>query len=142
MTKTLKVIDPFLRLDVGDLFERTESGDYMSTVHENFTNNTDDGKEFTTRYSANFVISEDYAEQMVKDGYLAEEVSEAKSEEDKKKQGFVNVFDEINNLLYKFNTELNEIKNSKDIHPAIAREGEVVYTNLITVLEHLKSLKK
>ena len=141
MTKTLKVIDPFLRLDVGDMFERTESGDYMSTVHENFTNNTDDGKEFTTRYSANFVISEDYAEQMVKDGYL-EEVSEAKSEENKEKQGFVNVFDEINNLLYKFNNELNEIKKSEGVHPAIVREGEVVYTNLITVLEHLKSLKK
>lgn len=140
MKKILKVKDPFLRLDFGDIFERTESGDYVSTVREDFTNNTDDGSVFTTKYHADFTISEDYAKQMVKDGYL-EEVDEKQEAADTNKP-FVNVFDEIDTMINDYSTKLENLKSSEDIHPAIAREGEVVYTNLLTALNHLKSLRK
>ena len=140
MTKTLRVKDPFLRLDFGDLFERNEAGDYVSTVREDFTNNQDDGKVFTTKYHADFTISEDYAKQMIEDGYL-EEVPEATQNTTNDKP-FVNVFSEIDTLIQDFTTKLDDLKSNKNIHPAVLHEGEVVYTNLLTVLEHLKSLRK
>lgn len=134
MTKTLKVIDPFLRLDCGDVFEQNENGDYTAQVREDFTNN-EAGRTFTTKYHADFTISKDYAEQMVKDGFL---------EEVREKKDFVNIFDEIELLINKYNNELNEL-NSKvgsSMHPAVKREKEVVLTNILTVLDHLKNLKK
>lgn len=135
MTKVLKVVDPFLRLDLGDVFEQNEDGDYVATVREDFTNNADNGAVYTTKYHADFTISKDYAEQMVKDGYL-EEV--ATNEQNK---SFVNIFDEIDTLINKYKNDMIEAKTA-DLHPAVKRESEVVYTNLLTILEHLKSLKK
>ena len=135
MTKTLKVIDPFLRLDLGDVFERNEDGDYVATVREDFTNSSDNGAVFTTKYHADFTISKDYAEQMVKDGYLEEVATNEQS------KSFVNIFDEIDTLINKYKSESSAVKTA-DLHPAVKRESEVVYTNLLTVLEHLKSLKK
>ena len=134
MTKTLKVKDPFLRLDLGDVFERAENGDYVASVTEDFTNNSEDGKVYTTKYHASFGISEDYAKQMIEDGYL-EEVPDTN---DKK---FINIFDEIDGLINHYSKQLNDVKAS-NAHPAVMREEETVYTNLLTVLNHLKSLKK
>ena len=136
MSKVLKVVDPFLRLDLGDTFEQNENGDYVATVQEDFTNNSDSGAVYTTKYHANFTISKDYAEMMVKDGYL-EEVA---TEEDQCRK-FINIFDEINTLIDKYKAELKTTETA-DLHPAVKHESEVVYTNLLTVLEHLKSLKK
>lgn len=136
MGKTLKVIDPFLRLDLGDVFEQNNDGDYVATVQEDFTNTSDNGNVFTTKYHADFTISKDYAEQMVKDGYLEDTYS--KNEDEKT---FVNVFDEIDNLINQYEGKRKELKNS-DIHPAVKRESEVVYANMLTVLDYLKSLKK
>jgi len=134
MGKTLKVIDPFLRLDLGDVFEQNEAGDYVASVQEDFTNTSDNGSTYTTKYHADFTISNDYAEQMVKDGYL----EEVPDDNDRK---FVNVFDEIDSLIDKYEKDRKDM-NEADIHPAVKRESEVVYTNILTVLNHLKGLKK
>lgn len=136
MTKVLKVVDPILRLDFGDMFEQSENGDYVATVREDFTNNADDGSVYTTKYHADFTISKDYAEQLVKEGYLKEVATKENQSKD-----FVNIFDEIDALIEKYTNEQNSAK-SADLHPAVKRESEVVYTNLLTVLNHLKSLKK
>lgn len=135
MTKTLKVKDPFLRLDFGDTFELDESGNsYTSTVQEDFSDVEDNGSEYTTKYHATFTISKDYAAKMIEDGYL-EEVSDKKE--------FVNVFSEIDDLLNMYKDQLDEVtKNAANTHPAVQREKETVLTNLVTVLNHLKSLKK
>lgn len=134
MTKVLKVKDPFLRLDFGDTFELTEDGNsYQSTVQEDFSNTEDNGSEYVTKYQATFTISKDYAEKMIEDGYL-EEVAD--------KKDFVNVFAEIDNLLSMYNEQLDENSKNENIHPAIQREKEAVLTNLVTVLNHLKGLKK
>lgn len=134
MTKTLRVKDPFLRLDFGDTFELTEDGNsYQSTVQEDFSNTEDNGSEYTTKYHATFTISKDYAEKMIEDGYL-EEVAD--------KKDFVNVFAEIDNLLNMYSEQLDENNKNENVHPAIQREKEAVLTNLITVLNHLKGLKK
>lgn len=135
MSKTLKVIDPFLRLDYGDTFELTADGQhYESSVEENFSDVRDDGSQYTTKYNGKFTISKEYAENMVKEGYL---------EEVKDKKDFVNIFDEIDNLLNKYTDELKNIDEDwPNIPPCLKVEKTTVLDNLITVLSHLKSLKK
>ena len=86
--------------------------------------------------SSTFVISAEYAEKLVKDGYL-EEMSENKSDN----REFVNVFDEINDLISKYETELSQIAN-EDAPMCVKVEKQTVLNNLITVLNHLKDLKK
>jgi len=135
MSKVLKVIDPFLRLDYGDTFELSADGqNYESSVEENFSDVHDDGSHYTTKYSGKFTISKEYAENMVKEGYL---------EEVKDKKDFVNIFDEIDNLLNKYTDELKNIDEDwPNMPPCLRVEKTTVLNNLITVLSHLKSLKK
>lgn len=135
MTKTLKVIDPFLRLDYGDTFELTADGqNYESSVEENFSDVRDDGSHYTTKYNGKFTISKEYAENMVKEGYL---------EEVKDKKEFVNIFDEIDNLIEKYGDELKNIEEDwANMPPCLKVEKTTVLENLITVLSHLKGLKK
>lgn len=135
MTKTLKVIDPFLRLDYGDTFELCADGqNYESTVEENFSDIRDDGTHYTTKYNGKFTISADYAADMVKEGYL---------EEVKDKKDFVNIFDEIDTLLNKYTDELKNIDEDwPNIPQCLKVEKSTVLNNLITVLSHLKGLKK
>ena len=138
MAKTLKVIDPFLRLDLGDKFELSEDGQsYKSSVVENFANTMDNGKEFVTKYHADFIISKDYAEQMIEDGYLQEENEEANG-------NFVNVFDEIDNLIQQYDSELKvlDTEEGNALHPAVRLEKQTVLGNMTKLLRHLKSLKK
>ena len=139
MAKILKVIDPFLRLDFGDTFELTEDGEnYTSSVKEDFTDVRDDGSEYTTKYHADFTISKDYAEQMIKDGYLKPVTPEKVD----KKEPFVNVFGEIDNLIVKYSEELKN-SDSWDLPAECMKvEKTTVLENIIKVLEYLKSLKK
>ena len=75
------------------------------------------------------------AKTLIKDGYL-----EVATQEEKE---FVNVFDEINNLLDKYKKGLETLNEDTAELPACVKvERESVLTNLITLLEHLKSLKK
>lgn len=134
MAKKLKVIDPFLRLDFGDMFEVNENGDYVSSVEENFSNAMDNGAEYTTKYHGMFTISKDYADKMVKEGYL---------EEVKDKKDFVNIFDEIDKLIEQYSTELQAVNEDNSNIPACLKvEKSTVLSNLITVLTHLRDLKK
>ena len=70
-------------------------------------------------------------------GYL-EEVNENEN-----KTSFVNVFDEIDTLLEKYKKGMENLEEDMIGLPACVKvEKETVLSNLITLLEHLKSLKK
>ena len=80
-------------------------------------------------------ISVDHAKELVKEGYLSEEVVA----QDK----FINVFDEIDALLKQYNHDLDEVNQDKEEVPACLKvEKTTVLSNLIKVLTHLKNLKK
>lgn len=138
MTKTLRVIDPFFVMDLGDTFEYDKDLDMYVSHHSEEFYKMDDGSidEIKSSYEASFQISKDYAKSLIEDGYL-EEV------EDEKKNSFVNIFDEIDTLLAKYKDGLNTLEKDTVGLPACVKvEKQSVLTNLVTLLEHLKSLKK
>lgn len=138
MAKTLRVIDPFFIMELGDIFEYDENSKmYVSKRKEEFYKTDDDSiNEIKSTYNAEFTISEDYAKTLIEDGFL-EEASECD------KPGFVNVFDEIDSLLIKYKKGLETINEDCAELPACVKvERETVLNNLVTLLEHLKSLKK
>ena len=137
MAKILRVIESFFIMEVGDTFEwSADDKMYVSKHNEEFYK-TDAEKvdEIKSSYNSEFKISENYAKSLLEDGYL-EEVTE------KTDNTFVNVFDEIDNLLIKYQNSLKLLKNETDLPACLKVERETVLTNLITLLEHLKSLKK
>lgn len=129
MTKELKVIEPFGIMDEGDTLTLSENGNYVYTESEE----VNDGENSTmfASYNSSYEISEDYAKILVEEGYL-EEVGDVKE--------FVNIFTEIDNLLAKYTKELNE--NVDKLPAALKVERTTVLTNMIKLLNHLKSLKK
>jgi len=138
MAKTLRVIDPFFIMELGDTFEFSdETNMYVSKHKEEFYKaDSERVEDIKSSYSSEFQISVEYAQTLVKDGYL-EEV------EDDNKKSFVNIFDEIDNLLEKYKDGLATLnKDTMDLPACVKVEREVVLTNLVTLLEHLKSLKK
>jgi hypothetical protein len=59
------------------------------------------------------------------------------------KTPFVNIFDEIDTLLNQYSSQLSTIeKDMKDLPACFRVERETVLQNMITLLKHLKSLKK
>lgn len=139
MAKTLRVIDPFFVMELGDLFEYSEDSKMYISVHNEDFYNTDGNSVDSVKssYNSEFSISPDYAKTLINEGYL-EEVSDAE-----KSTSFVNIFDEIDNLLAKYKTGLKTIEKDMAELPACVRvERQTVLTNMITLLEHLKSLKK
>lgn len=138
MAKTLRVIDPFFVMELGDTFEYDESTKmYVSKHKEEFYKMDDDSvNEIKSSYNSEFTISVDYAKSLIEDGYL-EEASECD------KPSFVNVFDEIDNLLARYKKGLETLNEDCAELPACVKvERESVLTNMVTLLEHLKSLKK
>ena len=138
MTKTLRVIEPFFIAEIGDLFEYDKDSDMYITKHneEFYKNNDAKIDEVKSSYKSEFRISSSYAEDLVEDGYL-EEVHE------KDKSSFVNIFDEIDGLLTKYKNDLDTVdKDVANLPACVKVERQTVLTNLITLLEHLKSLKK
>jgi hypothetical protein len=140
MTKTLRVIEPFFVMELGDMFEYSEDSKmYVSVHNEDFYNNDNNSSvdSIKSSYSSEFQISVDYAKTLIREGYL-EEVPEAE-----KNTNFVNIFDEIDNLLTKYKSGLKTIEKDMAELPACVKvERQTVLTNMITLLEHLKSLKK
>jgi hypothetical protein len=124
-------------MDLGDIFEYDENtGMYVSKHKEDFYR-TDDGAvdEIKSSYNSEFQISEDYAKSLIDDGYLEVVDDDTKP--------FINIFDEINTLLEKYKNGLKTIEQDTAGLPACVKvERESVLTNLVTLLEHLKSLKK
>lgn len=133
MSKTLKVIEPFFNLEYGDVLTLDEDGkNYFIEQNEKFDHANASGSDISSSFMSKFTISVDYAKELIKQEML-EEVDETK-------QGFVNVFDEINNLLYTYTEQMSKIDTTK---PACLQvEEKTVLENLITVLTHLKNLKK
>jgi hypothetical protein len=137
MAKILRVIDPFFVMDSGDLFEYDESTKmYVSKHKEEFYKNDDESVDsIKSSYNSEFQISEEYAKELIKEGYL-EAVEDNKT-------NFVNIFDEINTLLAKYKDGLATLeKDTIGLPTCVKVEKEAVLTNLVTLLEHLKSLKK
>lgn len=133
MSKTLQVIEPFLTLEVGDKFELTEDGkQYIHTENETFSSADVEGDDVTSAYTSSFSISIPYAKCLIDQGFLSEE-TETKS--------FVNIFDEIDRLLYTYSKELSEI-NTNNMPKCVAVEKETVLENMIKLLNYLKDLKK
>ena len=138
MAKTLRVIDPFFVMELGDTFEYSEESKmYVSKHKEEFYKmDSEDINEVKSSYNSEFQISAEYAQSLIKDGYLEEVIED-------EKPTFVNIFDEINTLLDRYKSGLETLEKDTIGLPACVKvERESVLTNLVTLLEHLKSLKK
>lgn len=137
MNKILRVINPFFTVEAGDLFEYSEDTNMYVARHKEEFYKMDDNSvnEVKSSYSSEFQISVDYAKSLIEDGYLEEVTGNEKP--------FVNIFDEIDNLLEKYETGLKNLENDTAGLPACVKvERETVLNNLVTLLTHLKSLKK
>ena len=122
-------------MDEGDTLEMSEDGSsytFSSNV-ENTEYDDSDVSQYSRHYSE-YTISSDYAKALVENGYLEEVKPETKDK-------FVNVFDEIDNMIGKYTDALNSANSDED-HPAVYHEKVTVYNNLIKALTHLKNLKK
>lgn len=135
MAKTLRVIEPFFITEVGDMFTLSEDGKFYVFERNDEFRKASDTNEINSSYSAKFNISVDYAKDLLEDGYL-EEV-------DSIKKNFVNVFDEIDNLMNKYQKELSNIDTDLAGEPQCVKvEKTTVLTNILSVLNHLKTLRK
>ena len=136
MTDILKVIKPFYMLKEGDTFKINEDGDKYSSVYsESYDDESGSGTQAVS-YTRDYTISTDYAEELIKEGYL-------EAVEPRKNSSFINVFDEIDNLLETYSEDLkNTNEDFEDMPQCMKVERETVLSNLIKVLNHLKNLKK
>lgn len=139
MSKILTVIEPFFVMEFGDTFELSPDGkEYVSTCNVEHNEVDDDNNSISSKYTSNYTISLDYAKMLIKEGYLEEAFKE-----DSNESTFRNVFDEINDLIEKYNSDLKNLsENYKDQPACVKVEAETVLTNMIKVLKHLGSLKK
>ena len=137
MNKTLNVIEPFMYFEPGDVFERTEDGNYVCEDSEFTTVNNESNGEMKTSYTSKFVISDKYAEELVKNGILEDPFATKNTEP------FVNVFDEIDDMLTIYSNELKNLdKDMKDQPTCLKVEKTTVLNNMIKLLNHLKGLKR
>ena len=130
--KILKVAKPFAMMEVGDTFELSENGMYVSKYD---AEESDDNKSIYSSYSSRFEISPAYAEVLMDEDYLTPEKNDDKP--------FVNVFEEIKTLRDGYAKELEGLDKEFEGAPACLKvEKETVLCNMIKVLDHLNSLKK
>lgn len=139
MSKILRVVEPFFVMEVGDTFELSADGkQYISEYNEEYNKYGDD-RVSDSSYHSSFSISVDYAKELIEDGVLEEVVDKA----DKKDSNFVNVFDEIDNLLTKYNAQLETLDKDMVNSPQCLKvERKTVLSNMVKLLSHLKNLKK
>jgi hypothetical protein len=125
-------------MELGDLFEYDpDTKMYVSIHKEDFYSTDDNNTDVKSSYNSEFKISPEYADTLIKEGYLE------CVEEDNKKSTFVNIFDEIDRLLTKYKDGLKNLdKDTAELPACVKVERESVLTNLVTLLEHLKNLKK
>lgn len=135
MSNTLQVVRPYFSLLAGDTLELTKDGNgYEAVRREEFNKVGKNGEDFSSSYTCSYLISTEMAEELVKEGFF--------KEVDNKTQ-FVNVFDEIDTLLERYTKELNSIDSDmKNCQECVKLEKFTVLNNLITLLNHLKGLKK
>ena len=137
MSKILRVIDPFFVLELGDTLTLSEDGKFYTFERSEEFHKAGDSNELNSTYNSNFTISIDYAKELIKDGYLEEvDVKMTKSP-------FVNVFDEIDNLINKYQSDLSRIDMDMADQPQCLKvEKTTVLSNILSVLNHLKTLRK
>lgn len=135
MSKTLKVIEPFFTLEVGDILQLSEDEkEYVIEQNENVDHANASGLDMRSSFTSRFTISMDYAKELVKENML---------EEVESKQNFINIFDEIDKLLAEYTNQLSNIDKEFINKPQCLKvEKSTVLNNLVTVLTHLKNLKK
>ena len=140
MIKKLRVIEPFFTASVGDVFELSEDGSqYVTKQNEEF-HGTGENSDIKSTYTATFSISPSYAKELIDNDYL-EEMTTAQ----KKDTPFKNVFDEIDNLIKKYDDDLanmNKDEQLKQMPECMRVERTTVLTNILTVLNYLKTLRK
>lgn len=139
MAKILRVIDPFFDMNVDDTFVLSDDGkSYVAEKVEEFhTADTASDDDMTSSYKSWFKISPKWAKNLIEDGYL-EEVTPKKPA-----SPFVNVFDEIDKLITKYQDELNNISDTMAQAPECLKvERTTVLSNIIKVLTYLKTLRK
>lgn len=136
MAKTLRVIEDFSVMGIGDILEWSESDNMYVTEHRGEYHKSDDkDSELRSVFSSSFAISEDYAKELIADGIL-EEVNP-------NKKSFTNVFDEIERLTNKYKDEIKNIDEDMAHAPQCMKVEQItVLNNLISLLEHLSRLKK
>lgn len=136
MSKTLRVINSFFVMEVGDTFSLSEDGKfYVAERNEEF-HRAGEKNELNSTFNSTFNISIDYAKELIEEGYL-EEVDPVT------KPGFINVFDEIDNLIDRYSKELKNIDLDLAGEPQCVKvEKTTVLTNMLSVLNHLKTLRK
>lgn len=141
MSKILRVVEPFFVMEVGDTFELSADGkQYISEYNEEY-NKYDDDRVSDSSYHSSFSISVDYAKELIEDGVLEEVVD--KAEKIKRDSNFVNVFDEIDNLLTKYNAQLETLDEDMVNSPQCLKvERKTVLSNMVKLLSYLKNLKK
>lgn len=137
MIKNLKVVEPFFNLQTGDELTLTEDGKfYEFNDSDQSVEKTESGNSKFS-FSATFKIDSAYAKELIKQGYLEEDIRKNDT------TSFKNVFDEIDTMLAKYNEDLNNLDKDFDDKPACLKvEKGTVLKNLIKALNHLKSLKK
>ena len=144
MTSTLKVIRPFFGLEVGEIMNLSEDGKEYISVYNNEYREHDEDDTATASYSSTCKISVEYAEALIKEGYLEQEPNHKDVDvEERKNREFVNVFTEIDNMLNTYNYDLANIDKDLESMPECLKvEKRTVLENLIKALTHLKELKK
>lgn len=133
MVKVLEVKEPIFMMDAGDRLSVSEDGKEYSYSRIDKFNDIIKGGDGSVTSNHNVVISADFANTLIEEGYL-KEVDD---------NNFVNVFTEIDNLMAKYNDQLENIDEDCAHDPACLKiEKETVLRNLVSVLDHLRSLKK
>lgn len=136
MTKKIKVITPFYGLEVGDILTLSEDGNtYSLEVHNGI--DTETGLQST--FDLVFNISANKAKELVEEGKFAY-IEEPK---EKKDSSFINIFDEIDNLLEELQEEAKKfVEENTDKPNWLKREYSNVIGSNMDILMYLKSLKK
>lgn len=136
MTKKIKVISPFYGLAVGDTLTLSDDGKtYVFEEHKGI--NSDTGLQ--SKFDLIFKISANKVKELVELGTFAY----VEEEKEKKSSSFVNVFDEIDNLLEEFQEETKKFVNTNENKPSwLQKEHSNVIESNIDLLMYLKSLKK
>ncbi len=143
MGKTLRVIKPFYVMEIGDTFELLPDGKRYSSNYSEEHNEGDDANNIvSSSYTSTYTISAEYAKSLIDAGYL-EDAEVANKPTTSSTTGFVNVFDEITNMLNMYKDDLKNIDEDMANSPSCLKvERQTVLQNLIKALEHLNSLKK
>lgn len=138
MTKELKFVKPYMMMEPGDILKLSEDGkSYVSTYNDEYHTDSYDDNVWST-YAMTFTTSTENAKLLLEAG-VVEEVAENKNQSSK----FVNVFDEIDNLISLYTLQLTTLDDDyKDQPLCLKNEKLTVLNNLIKLLNHLKNLKK